>query len=72
MATDNREVTHEPVKGSLSQGSFEMVEALKYAFKPVSQSMAGVGNEGAQENINLGGALSAKQENQVSEEGVQK
>lgn len=28
MATDNQEVNHESIKGSLSQGSFQTVEAL--------------------------------------------
>lgn len=72
MASDNQEVDREPVKGSLSRGSFQMAEALKQAFRPVSQSTAGVGNEGAWENIDLRGALSAERENQVTEEGVQK
>lgn len=74
MATDNQEVNHESIKGSLSQGSFQTVEALSQT--SCLKQLARVGLYGvcvvvvvgALENISFRGDLLTKCENTSREE----
>lgn len=59
MATDNQEVNHEAIKGSLSQGSFQTIEAFTQIshlkqLEVGNRGMQGGGRRGeARENSNL-------------------
>lgn len=69
MATDNQEVNHESIKGSLSQGSFQTVEALSQTSCLKQLARVGLyGAGGALENISFRGDLSTKCKNTSREE----
>lgn len=70
MATDNQEVNHESIKGSLSQGSFQTVEALSQTSYLKQLARVGLygGGGWALENISFRGDRSTKCENTSREE----
>lgn len=69
MAMDNQEVNHESIKGSLSQGSFQTVEALTQISHLKQRNRVKLGHGGGHwRTLTSGGYLSAKCESFSREE----